>query len=175
MQEDLRHEATYDRLTGLWNRGTIVDHLDREIERAAREDRRLAIAIGDLDHFKAINDRYGHLVGDAVLRQVGSRIASALREYDVVGRYGGEVFLLVLPGCDGAEAMLVADRVRAAVAVSPVQVDTAALAVTLSVGVAEVTAAAGAASGMRRADEALYRAKANGRNRIELSAAPVMP
>lgn len=170
-QEALRLEATRDHLTGLWNRRMISDHLDRELRRTAREHRPLAVVMADLDHFKRVNDTHGHAAGDAVLREAAGRIRSATRDYDLIGRYGGEEFLLLLPGCDAASAGQVAERVRVEIAKTPVEIGKVALTVSVSLGVAWTSDRPVDASALiLAADEALYRAKAGGRDRVEVCA-----
>jgi diguanylate cyclase (GGDEF)-like protein len=166
--EALRHQATRDALTGLWNRGLVLDGLARELDRAEREERALSIVIADLDHFKRVNDTHGHPVGDAVLRQTAERFRTALRGYDLIGRYGGEEFLVVLPGCEEARAGRVAERLRGAVAARPIEAAGVAVAVTMSLGVACATEPGTDATALiKAADAALYRAKEQGRNRVE--------
>lgn len=166
-QEALRFEATHDRLTGLWNRGMILDQLDRAVRQSVRESKPLAVVMADVDHFKCINDTHGHLAGDAVLRQIGNRLRKVLRDYERLGRYGGEEFLLVLPGCNLDLARLVAERVRGAVEAEPMLAGTLELSVTLSLGVASTSVRRiGAGALILAADQALYRAKALGRNRV---------
>ncbi len=167
-QAALRHEATHDRLTGLWNRGMILDHLKRELSRTRRETKSLAVLMADLDHFKRVNDVHGHGAGDAVLREVGRRMRSVLRDYDAIGRYGGEEFLLVLAGAGASVAREVAERVRAAVEAAPVLDGRLELSVSASLGAACTTSVGFEASALVQvADRALYRAKAAGRNRVE--------
>ena len=167
-QETLRHQATHDVLTGIWNRAMVVDQLERELARARREGQSLAIILADLDHFKSVNDTYGHAAGDAVLREAAARLVGVPRRYDFVGRYGGEEFLLVLPNCELPEAALVAERVRTAVAGDPISVGTIGLPLTVSLGVACTSGKYEAADILlQQADEALYHAKAMGRNRAE--------
>jgi diguanylate cyclase (GGDEF)-like protein len=167
-QEQLRHDATHDRLTGLWNRSMIVDELEREISRSKREKRTLTILIGDVDHFKDVNDTYGHAAGDEVLRETATRMAGVRRHYDSIGRYGGEEFLLILPGCDLHQAVPVAERVRCTVSAEPVSIGPVKWPLTISVGVASASPSTpDAATLIAAADEALYRAKARGRNRVE--------
>ncbi len=172
-REALREQAIHDSLTGLWNRGMILEQLGHELHRAEREERPLAVAMADLDHFKRVNDEHGHAAGDAVLREAAERIRSTVRDCDFAGRYGGEEFLLVLPGCDGATAALVAERVRRRVADAPVQTGERLIPVTVSVGLASSRPRAARLRPealIQAADEALYRAKTDGRNRV--AAAP---
>jgi diguanylate cyclase (GGDEF)-like protein len=125
----------------------------------------------DLDHFKAVNDTHGHAAGDNVLQEAARRIRSALRDYDFIGRYGGEEFLLLLPGCDAASARDVAERVRAGIAARPAQIGDVLLPLSASLGVAWTTSGTtGPNVLIQAADEALYRAKTLGRNRVEASA-----
>jgi two-component system cell cycle response regulator len=167
-QETLRLQATHDPLTGLWNRATILDRLGRELHRVEREGGALAVMIADLDHFKPINDTYGHAAGDAVLRQAAERMKSTLRDCDFLGRYGGEEFLFVLPACGPAVAAHAARRVCGRIAAEPMHTDSSPLAVSVSIGVAAVRGSAcEPAALIKVADEALYRAKALGRNRVE--------
>ena len=168
-QEALRIEATHDRLTGLWNRGMILDQVERELSRARRDGGPVAVVLADLDHFKRVNDTYGHPVGDAVLVQAAERMRSELRAYDAIGRYGGEEFLVVLPGADSKTAKQVAERARLALAGSPLVVADFCLDVTASLGVAATSAPhADVSSLIQSADSSLYRAKAQGRNRVEV-------
>lgn len=168
-REALRVQANDDLITGLANRRSIVDALEREVARARRQDTPLAVALIDIDHFKGINDTHGHGVGDSALREVATRLREGLREYDVVGRYGGEEFLAVLPGCSGAIGAHVAERLRARVADGLVKAGALRFPITVSLGVA---AGHGAACPtpvalVHAADGALYRAKRGGRNRVE--------
>jgi two-component system cell cycle response regulator len=167
-QEALRFEATYDRLTGLSRREVVLDQLDREVARAKREGKSLAVLMIDLDHFKQVNDTHGHPAGDAVLRQTADRLRKVVRDYDFIGRYGGEEFLLVLPGCNVAIAQQVAERARAAIALEPIIVGDIRVRMTISLGLAWTSNAHEDASTLlQTADDALYRAKAQGRNRVE--------
>jgi diguanylate cyclase (GGDEF)-like protein len=167
-REALRNRADHDALTGLWNRGAICEVLGRELSRARRCGAPLAVAIVDLDHFKSINDTHGHAAGDAVLREAGSRMSSSLRPYDSVGRYGGEEFLIVLPGCDVPFGLACAERLRASLAKEAIQIGDTQVPVTCSVGVAATGGGreTDAESILAAADQALYRAKADGRNRV---------
>jgi two-component system, cell cycle response regulator len=122
----------------------------------------------DIDRFKQINDSYGHVGGDAVLREAARRIKSAVRRYDAVGRYGGEEFLVVLPGCDGTSAMRQAERIREAIGTEPYRIDARSLGLTCSIGVAFRSSPAVEHAGkmVAEADGALYCAKHEGRNRV---------
>ena len=168
--EQLRYQATHDALTGIFNRAEILEMLRRELERGARAMTTTGILMLDIDHFKAINDTFGHLTGDAVLREVADRISKAVRSYDSVGRYGGEEFVVVLPGCSREQVDHGAERVRSAVDSGPIQINGEQVFVTVSIGAAVTTH--GAISDneiLAAADAALYRAKAIGRNRTVVS------
>jgi two-component system cell cycle response regulator len=166
-REELRFQAMHDALTGLWNRRALLELLHRELERAARGATPTWVLMLDLDHFKNINDTYGHLAGDAVLREVANRIAQNVRPYDLAGRYGGEEFLVVLSNCGEAETAQTAERIRLAIASTPISAAGSMIPVTVSIGATEI--AAGARSdqeGLLVADKALYQAKDGGRNRV---------
>ena len=156
--------AMSDPLTGLPNHRVFHSTLVAEAERAARHGRPLAVAVMDVDHFKAINDRHGHLVGDRALIEVARRLALSRRRGDLIARVGGEEFAWILPGADVAGALGVAERARRAIADEPFP---EVGAVTVSIGVAELMQAASASDLYRLADEALYRAKRTGRNRSQ--------
>lgn len=170
-RETMRFKATHDPLTSLLNRGAILDLLARELTRTFREDGCTVIMLGDLDHFKGVNDSYGHVVGDEVLREVARRLLTSVRSYDFVGRYGGEEFLIVLNNCNSAQAVERAEEVRNGIANHPVQTTRGPLQITMSSGVLasrdwnlhlveEILA---------EVDSALYRAKAEGRNCVRLA------
>ena len=170
-REALREQATTDPLTAAANRRTILEVLGRELERSSRLGAPCAVLFVDLDHFKRVNDVHGHAGGDAVLRQTAAAMTSILRPYDLVGRYGGEEFVVVLPGCDAAGARMAAERVRASVASMSVLIGGKCVPVTCSVGVA--VAAAGDERDrdalLAAADRALYQAKGAGRNRVTMA------
>lgn len=168
-RESMRHAATHDSLTGLMNRGEILSMLERELERARREKRPVGVVLGDIDHFKNVNDTLGHLFGDEALREIGRRLKAQLRVYDGVGRYGGEEFLMVLPNCDMADALLRADELREIIASAPVFCSGVERAITMSMGVtvSECDGKNEIETLLTQADASLYAAKEKGRNRIE--------
>jgi len=176
-QEALQFEAAHDHLTGLWNRGAIMDLLQRETQRHLRTGSALGVVMIDLDHFKLINDTYGHLAGDAVLREVSRRLVASVRSYDLVGRYGGEEFLVILPSCNPVDLVNGSERLKHSVGSMPVTIPSGEISITISIGAASAPMAIEGISEfealLRAADEALYRAKDNGRNRIEI--APAIP
>jgi diguanylate cyclase (GGDEF)-like protein len=170
-QHALEFQATHDPLTELWNRRMILDHLAQELSRASRYHTPTAVLMVDLDHFKEVNDTFGHLAGDAVLREVARRLQAHIRPYDGIGRYGGEEFLLVAAQTDGASARVLAERLRSSVSCDPVATQEGTISVTLSLGVAvaESSALFAADDLLLAADAALYGAKRSGRNRTELT------
>ena len=167
-REELRDQATKDFLTRIWNRSSILDILDREMERGRREKQSLGLILADLDHFKAINDNFGHFGGDAVLREFVRRMSGSMRPYDSIGRYGGEEFLIVLPGCDDAATRKQAERMRVALADQAMAFNEESKVITCSFGATAFTPGVEvtAESLIRLADDALYGAKRAGRNRV---------
>jgi diguanylate cyclase (GGDEF)-like protein/PAS domain S-box-containing protein len=170
-QDRLHQLATHDALTGIYNRRHLEEVVRLELERAQRYTRPLTVAMLDADHFKRINDTYGHQVGDEVLRTVSQRCQKTLRASDVLGRYGGEEFVVVFPETALDEARMVAERLRAAVAGAPVTVGEQALLVTISIGLAGLSRGQDHATLLARADSALYAAKQSGRNRVQVAKA----
>jgi len=176
-REELRFRATHDALTGIANRGVILEELNREHSRRSREGGSFGIIMVDLDHFKQVNDTCGHHGGDAVLKEASRRMTECVRAYDTVGRYGGEEFLIVVPASDEIGTLGLAERIRSEMEAQPVALDTGEIRITGSLGVAicsdehpqdlQVL--------LKLADEALYRAKERGRNRVELSTPGVSP
>lgn len=162
----LQRLATTDRLTGAWNRTYLEETLVTEMERANRYRQPLSLLIFDIDHFKGINDTHGHLVGDEVLIELTRRIRAHLRTVDVLARWGGEEFVLLLPHCGATEAQQVAEKLRALVADSPFS---RAGQVTASIGLAQWQPHESLDTWLKRADDALYAAKAAGRNRVRLA------
>lgn len=168
-REELRFAATHDELTGIYNRAEILSFMRRELNRAQREGKPVGIALIDIDHFKRVNDSLGHVVGDSVLQAVAKNLSSGLRSYDGAGRYGGEEFLLVLPGCDLAAMLARAEGLRKSVAGLMIPTPLGPAKVTVSIGIMQ----AGFGSELQpkeilqSVDEALYQAKQTGRNRVE--------
>jgi|ThiBioDrversion2_1041553.scaffolds.fasta_scaffold00063_187 diguanylate cyclase (GGDEF)-like protein len=171
LEQELRAKATRDALTGLYNRGTIIDILQNEMARKERGNYCISLIFADIDHFKKINDSHGHLVGDAVLRDVAERMTHAVRPYDGCGRFGGEELMIVLPECDRNGAIVVAERVRAAIADGLIQTESGELQATISVGVATAVPGSGLnfTDLIQSADKAMYQAKSGGRNCVRVS------
>jgi two-component system cell cycle response regulator len=166
----LEQLAQTDPLTQLLNRRALTERIATEMERATRHDSSLALLMIDLDHFKKVNDSYGHLVGDDVLRDIGRLLLNTIRGSDIVARYGGEEFVLLLPETDEVGAVSFAERIRTAVEAYEFDRgdDQPALKLTASIGVSVFPAARveTVEDLFSRADSALYRAKADGRNRV---------
>ncbi len=172
-RRELQARATYDSLTGLLNRGAILERLEHEVSRSTRDNAPLGILIADLDFFKKINDTYGHVCGDEVIRETAERLRSALRSYDLAGRYGGEEFLIVLPGWDAAVAPERVDELLEAIRSRPYQVAGKEMHVTCSVGAATFRPdrdEPDILDMLRRSDTELYRAKQGGRDRASVAA-----
>lgn len=168
-REQLRVEAMYDSLTGLLNRAAFFKTFEREVARATREGTPLALVMADIDHFKAINDRHGHIAGDTVLTEAARRLRGCLRSSDVLGRFGGEEFVVLASGCNIENAAEMAERFRVRVSAEPIGFANTSLRLTMSLGVAG-TSDMGRADGLlQAADAALYQAKQSGRNRIAVA------
>jgi two-component system, cell cycle response regulator len=172
-KEELRFRATHDAVTGIFNRAVVLDALNREHARQIRDGNPFGVILADLDHFKAVNDTHGHLCGDEVLREAARRMRACIRPYDVVGRYGGEEFLIVVARADESVTLALAERMRKVIEMEPVVSDSKKITVTASFGVTVSAQAAARDATMlvQLADEALYRAKRQGRNRCEISRA----
>lgn len=165
--ETLLDLSTKDPLTGLANRGSALAELQNRFGLSQRYGRPLSVVVCDLDHFKSVNDTFGHGAGDFVLRTFGERLVATLREADLAGRIGGEEFLMVLPETDLTGARPFAERLRKAIAGTPVPLASGGLTVTCSLGIAERTGDdLNAGQLLARADAALYRAKGGGRNQV---------
>jgi two-component system cell cycle response regulator len=170
-RENMRFRATHDQLTSLLNRGAIMDLLTRELNRSHREQKSTAILLGDVDHFKRVNDTLGHVVGDEVLMEIANRLLGAVRSYDFVGRYGGEEFLVVLNSCDPVFAPGRAEEIRKAISNRAIQTAKGSLPLTMSLGLL-----LSSEWGMKpieellhEADNALYEAKAAGRDCLRIA------
>jgi len=170
-REQLRIEATHDSLTGVWNHKVILEIAERELIRSKREGSPLAVIMGDLDYFKLVNDTYGHAVGDIVLRETARRMSAAVRPYDSIGRYGGEEFLIVTPGCDLRDTTQLAERLRKSICEEAIGQSVPGLTVTMSFGVADGAEFEQGEQLVRAADSALYSAKNSGRNRVKMALA----
>jgi len=170
-RENMRFRATHDQLTSLLNRGAVMDLLARELNRSHREQKSTAILLGDVDHFKHVNDTMGHVVGDEVLTEIANRLLGSVRSYDFVGRYGGEEFIVVLNNCDPNYALGRAEEIRKSVSNRPIHTAKGPLNLTMSLGVL-----LSGEWGLRPVEEllhevdiALYEAKAAGRNCLRTS------
>lgn len=168
-QKNLENIAMMDGLTGLYNHRLVLELLEKELYRSTRKETSLVFAMIDIDYFKSVNDEYGHQVGDKVLKNVGNKILENVRTGDIVGRYGGEEFSIVLPGCSEDEAKIISERIRNLIEENIIVIDQQEIKVTVSIG----TFYKGKRCELkgeeivRRADELLYQAKRNGRNRVE--------
>jgi two-component system, cell cycle response regulator len=167
-RDELKIQATHDNLTGLWNRATIFELLEMELAREARDLSPLGVLMIDLDDFKEINDTHGHLIGDQILAEFANRLNESVRSYDLVGRYGGDEFMIVLPKCSVEQAINLANRVVKHIEAYPIETDAGPLNISASVG---VTATAGDDQVQQdhlvsRADQALYQAKKNPLDRV---------
>jgi diguanylate cyclase (GGDEF)-like protein len=168
-REEMRFKATHDALTSLWDRGAIFALLQSELSRSIREHSPVSILLCDIDHFKKINDVYGHQTGDEVLEEVSTRLLDAVRSHDAVGRYGGEEFLIVLGGCDSDNLKERAEHVRKSICNSPFATAQGPIPVSLSVGAITIEhwqKSDVIGPYLKQVDAALYQAKALGRNRV---------
>jgi len=169
-KKELERLANFDSLTGLYNRQAILDKLGELINRAKRYKENFSLSILDVDLFRRVNDQYGHLTGDEVLEKIATLIRRNIRDTDVAGRYGGEEFIILLPLADLSSALVVAERIRSVIESTEMK-DSGGnvFAVTVSQGLSSWEPDEDAHSLISRTDEALYKAKENGRNRVEIS------
>jgi diguanylate cyclase (GGDEF)-like protein len=165
--EEIYRLTTVDGLTQVFNRRYFLEQLDREVSRARRYRRELSLILFDIDHFKQINDTYGHLAGDYVLKQLATVVKGKIRREDILARYGGEEFAIVLPEIDAPNAVTFAEKVRKIVEKAPFKFEDTKIAVTVSVGVANCGETDDAAALIKRTDEKLYEAKGAGRNVVK--------
>ena len=171
-RDELQIKAIHDDLTGLLNRGAIFEFLIAEKQRSNRRNYELSIIMIDIDNFKSLNDNYGHVAGDYVLREVASRLQNNCRGYDMIGRYGGEEFLVVLPETSHREACLVAERMRYSLEQEPICTDQESLNVTASFGVSSKCSidSVSVMEFIKKADQGLYEAKDHGKNCVKFVA-----
>jgi len=167
-QRELQRQALTDPLTHIMNRRAILGRLTEEMARAPRQGLPLSIGVMDIDHFKLVNDRYGHAGGDSVLQKVVERSLRALRAYDALGRIGGEEFLIVMPGVGARDASIVLERIRHSVRQATIELQGVEISVTVSIGGA-VNGGEAPEELLHLADEALYRAKGEGRDRVVMA------
>lgn len=184
-REAMRHQATHDALTQLWNRGAILSRLTQKLEASRQNKSDLSVLLCDVDHFKNVNDLYGHLAGDAVLLEISKRLLRSTRKIDRVGRYGGEEFLIVLDGCGVQDVERCAEQVRQSVSAEPIRAGDLEISASVSIGATTFhwnDVSLSVEELLHLADKALYIAKAKGRNRVTLweptledSASPLEP
>ncbi len=170
-QEALRFQATHDPLTGIWNRGALFELLRAEAERVQRKATSLSLFLIDLDNFKRMNDEFGHLAGDAILHEVAQRLSAAVRLYDIVGRYGGEEFIVAAAELESERPHQFAERLRLAISSCPIRTSDTSVSVSVSIGVAtsDGFVECSIEKLIQIADAALYEAKRKGRNRVEMA------
>ncbi len=169
-QEKLRIKATHDGLTGLFYRSEILEILLRVFKRSNREKTPLTVIMADLDYFKNINDTYGHIAGDAVLKETAQRLVKSLRDYDYIARYGGEEFLMIIQNCNSKKGKYLAERARNSIGSKPINTSAGLVNVTISVGVASIPEikVKKIEDFINAADMALYKAKHAGRNNVKI-------
>lgn len=166
----LQQKASTDQLTGLVNYTSLMEQLEKQIKTAGKRDHPLCVMMADLDFFKRVNDSHGHLVGDMVLRHAAERIQAAVRDFDTVGRFGGEEFTVILANTDIDMARLIAERIREEIAAAPFHVHGLNIGITISVGGAMLRQGETKEALLERADAAMYEAKQAGRNRVVFAA-----
>jgi len=173
LEEKVLELARKDSLTGTLNRRAFNEKLDEEIERAARKSPPLSLLMTDIDHFKQVNDRYGHLAGDQVLKQFVSQMKQVIRPYDFIGRFGGEEFILCLPDCSINQGRDIAERMRSKIEATPMHISTGGppIHITASFGISSfsTTGEKNAELLIKKADDALYAAKNDGRNCVRMA------
>ncbi|MDD5240601.1 MAG: GGDEF domain-containing protein [Sulfuricella sp.] len=165
----LHQKAAIDQLTGVLNYSSLMETLEQQVAKAEQKGSPLCVMMADLDFFKKVNDTYGHLVGDLVLRHTAERIQAAVRDFDMVGRFGGEEFVIILKNTDLALAKVIAERIREEVSSTPFHAKEFNIEVTISLGVAMLRKDEHMETLLERADAAMYEAKKNGRDRVEIA------
>ena len=168
-RQALQHQATHDSMTGVMNRNAITETLERELSRASRSDTRVAVLLIDLDHFKEINDRFGHHAGDVAIIAASTRFQGSIRLHDSLGRYGGEEFLVIIPESEYTIALEIAERVRTQLSAQPVLWQANEITLTATIGVALSRASDTAQTLLRRADVALYSGKTTSRDTVQVA------
>ncbi|MFC2163492.1 diguanylate cyclase [Acidobacteriota bacterium] len=165
--------ANTDNLTQMWNRKKIMEILEEELNRNHREGKTVGVVMLDIDYFKEVNDTHGHITGDKVLIEVASRLKNTLRNYDQIGRYGGDELLIVLPNLDISNAQSIGERLRKSVCKEKIETEASELTTSISIGisVSDISSKYSAANLIKESDKALYQAKAGGRNRVVVSKA----
>lgn len=164
----LKSEVDHDSLTQIYSRKIIIDHLKHKLKNFQTNNELLAVVVADIDNFKTVNDVYGHLAGDAVLKHIATRIQASLRNNDLVGRYGGEEFLILLPGISVEMAVVITERIRVAIEESPITFEKQQIKTTISLGITMATLDDDFNSLFNRADALMYSAKQKGRNCVSL-------
>ena len=169
-QDKLREMATRDSLTGLFNHALLIELFEKEMAKHQRTDKGISFVMIDIDYFKRVNDTYGHQTGDDVLRELGKLLTSSLRKGDIIGRYGGEEFGIVLPETSEENALILCERLRKYVETQPIFTDNGPVSITVSIGLAakEPGRQITSTEMIKWADDALYQAKQNGRNKVQL-------
>jgi two-component system cell cycle response regulator len=168
-REEMRFKATHDALTSLWDRGAILQLLGNEVSRSERTNSPVSLLLCDIDHFKSINDVYGHQIGDEVLEELSTRLLNEVRSHDAVGRYGGEEFLILLGDCSAEQVRKRAEQICRSISSSPFSTCKGPLSVSMSVGAITIehsNRSIPIEQFLKEADAALYRAKGAGRNRV---------
>ncbi|HQU78095.1 MAG TPA: GGDEF domain-containing protein [Azonexus sp.] len=166
----LHHKTSTDQLTGLTSFSSLMEQLEQQVRKAEERRQPLCVLMADLDYFKNVNDTYGHLVGDMVLRHTAKRIRAAVRDFDIAGRFGGEEFTVILKNTDISLAQVVAERIRDEIGSTPMHVKGANISITISLGGAMMRQGETKEALLGRADTALYEAKQAGRNRVIFAA-----
>lgn len=165
----LHQKVATDHLTGVLSYSSLMDALERQVNKAKQNGSPLCVMMADLDYFKKVNDTYGHLVGDIVLKHTAKRIQAAIRSFDMIGRFGGEEFVIILENSDLVLAKIIAERIRNGIAGTPFHANKFNIDITISLGIAMLRKDDHLETLLERADAAMYEAKKNGRNRVAVA------